>query len=321
MIYVLFIIGFVLLVKGADWLVEGSSSLAKRYNISDFVIGLTIVSMGTSMPELLVNVMASFSGNAEIAIGNIVGSNISNILLILGVSALIYPLAINRATVFAEIPYSLLATFVLAFLANASVEGDYEAALSISRYDGLILLFFFALFILYVIRVSKDGKTDLIEADTDIEIMPLAKSITLIVVGSIGLFLGGKWVVDGATHIAIIFELSKEFIGLTVVAIGTSLPELVTSAMAAYKKNTDIAVANVLGSNIFNLMWVLGVSATIRPMLFNPMINADILVLIIATLFIFIAMVIGKRNSLDRINGIFFLFVYVIYMVYLVNRG
>lgn len=321
MVYVLFAIGFVLLIKGADWLVEGSSSIAKRYNISDFVIGLTIVSMGTSMPELLVNVMASFSGNAEIAIGNIIGSNISNILLILGVSALIYPLAINRATVFAEIPYSLLAIFVLAFLANASVEGDNSAALLISRFDGAILLFFFVLFILYVIRVSKDGKTDLIESDTEIEEMPIAKSITLVIVGCIGLFLGGKWVVDGATEIALIFNLSKEFIGLTVVAIGTSLPELVTSAMAAYKKNTDIAVANVLGSNIFNLLWVLGISASIRPMLFNPIINADILVLILATVFIFIAMVIGKRNSLDRINGIFFLFVYVVYMVYLVNRG
>lgn len=318
LVYLLFVLGFVVLVKGADILVAGSASIAKKYHISDIVIGLTIVSMGTSMPELLVNIMASSSGSSDIAIGNVIGSNISNILLILGISALIYPLAINEKTVLAEIPYSLIATLLLAFLANTVIFG-HELA-SIGRLDGMILLLFFVLFMTYIIRLIKQGKTEMVEAPPE-DMLPIPKSVVYIVLGVAGLFFGGKWVVDGAVEIAASFGMSQKLIGLTIVAIGTSLPELVTSAVAAYKKSTDIAVANVIGSNIFNLLWVLGVSALIKPLDFDPSINTDIMVLVAATCLIIVSMALGKANKIDRFNGVIFVTAYVAYIVFLVVRG
>ena len=246
LVYILFAIGFVLLIKGADWLVAGSASVAKKYNVSDLVIGLTIVSIGTSMPELIVNVIASMSGSSEIAIGNVVGSNIANILLILGIAAFIYPLTIKESTILSEIPYSIIAVLLVAFLANAPVfNPNYN--LIISQLDGLVLMLFFGLFILYIVKLAKEGRADVVE-DAPSEVLPMGKSILFISLGIIVLFLGGKWVVDGAIAIAEQFGLSQNLIGLTIVAVGTSLPELVTSAVAAMKKNTDIAVANVIGS-------------------------------------------------------------------------
>lgn len=319
-IYILFIIGFVLLIKGADWLVAGSASIAKKYNVSDLVIGLTIVSMGTSMPELIVNILASTSGASEIAIGNVIGSNIANVLLILGVAAIIFPLTIKESTVFSEIPYSIIALLLVAFAANAPIfNPDYE--LLISRLDGIIFLFFFGLFMVYIVKLAREGRADMVE-DAPEEILPMGKSVVLILLGVGGLFLGGKWVVDGASAIAIQFGLSDKMIGLTVVAIGTSLPELVTSAMAAYKKNTDIAVANVIGSNIFNLLWVLGVSAVISPMTYLPAINVDIVVLIVATFLIIFSLMTGRaKNQIGKPTGIFFLAAYVGYLVFVVMRG
>ena len=319
-VYILFIIGFVLLIKGADWLVAGSASIAKKYNVSDLVIGLTIVSMGTSMPELIVNILASTSGASEIAIGNVIGSNITNVLLILGVAAIIFPLTIKESTVFSEIPYSIIALLLVAFAANAPIfNPDYE--LLISRLDGFIFLFFFGLFMVYIVKLAREGRADMVEDAPD-EILPMGKSILFVLLGMAGLFLGGKWVVDGAVQIAKTFELSENMIGLTVVAIGTSLPELVTSAMAAYKKNTDIAVANVIGSNIFNLLWVLGVSAVISPMTYLTAINADIVVLIVATfLIIFSLMTCRAKNQIGKPTGILFLAAYVGYLVFVVMRG
>ena len=318
MVYILFAIGFVILIKGADILVAGSASIAKKYRVSDIVIGLTIVSMGTSMPELIVNILASSNGSADIAIGNVIGSNISNILLILGVAALIYPLAVKEKSVLTEIPYSLIATLLLAFLANAAFLGGEASVLS--RQDGVILLAFFSLFMIYIIRLIRQGRTDLVEEVPD-SLLPIGKSVVFVVLGILGLFFGGKWVVEGAIHIASQFGLSEKLIGLTIVAIGTSLPELVTSAVAAYRKSTDIAVANVIGSNIFNLLWVLGISAVIKPLSYDPLINADIMVLIGATCLIFFSMVIGKLNSIDRFNGVYFLLAYAAYIVFLVMRG
>ncbi len=318
MVYFLFILGFIALVKGADILVAGSASIAKNYKVSDIVIGLTIVSMGTSMPELIVNIMASTSGSSDIAIGNVIGSNISNILLILGISALIYPLAINEKTVLSEIPYSLIATLLLAFLANSGMLGSTVA--SIGRTDGIILLLFFGLFMVYIIKLLKQGRADIIEATPE-EMLPIPKSVLFVILGIISLFFGGKWVVDGAIVIAESFGLSEKLIGFTIVAVGTSLPELVTSAVAAYKKSTDIAVANVVGSNIFNLLWVLGISAIIKPMNFDPVINTDIMVLIGATCLIIFSMAIGKANSIDRFNGIYFILAYIAYIAFLIVRG
>lgn len=296
----------------------GSASIAKKYKVSDMVIGLTIVSMGTSMPELIVNVLASINGSADIAIGNVIGSNISNILLILGISALIYPLAIKEKSVLSEIPYSLIATLLLAFLANSALFGSQKATLS--RLDGIILMVFFGLFMIYIIRLVRQGRTDLVE-EVPKDMLPIGKSTLFVILGIIGLFLGGKWVVDGAMEIAGSFGLSEKLIGLTIVAIGTSLPELVTSAVAAYRKSTDIAVANVIGSNIFNLLWVLGISAMIKPLAYDPLINADIMVLIGATCLIFFSMVVGKRNAIDKFNGVYFLLAYAGYITFLIIRG
>ena len=320
LVYILFVVGFVLLIKGADWLVSGSASVAKKYNISDIVIGLTIVSMGTSMPELIVNILASTSGASEIAIGNVVGSNIANILLILGVAAFIYPLAIKESTVMSQIPFSIIAILLVAFAANAPIfNPDYS--LMISRLDGVVFIFFFALFMVYVIKLAREGRADMIE-EAPSEILPMGKSILFILLGMIGLFLGGKWVVDGAIKIAEHFEISQSLIGLTIVAIGTSLPELVTSAMAAYRKNTDIAVANVIGSNIFNLLWVLGISAMISPMPYDPVVNADIIVLLAATCLIVFSLMTGRaKNQIGKPTGILFLACYIAYTAFLIYRG
>jgi len=221
--YILFFIGFILLIKSADWLVDGAASIAKRFNIPELVIGLTIVSFGTSMPELIVNVLASFRGSSELAIGNIFGSNIANILLILGASAVIRPLPIQKSIYFTEIPISLVATFMVGFVANASLF-DQTSGLAISRIDGLLLLMFFGLFMTYIFVVSKDKKEDIspVEED-DLQVYSMTKSMLFILLGVAGLFFGGKWIVDGAVLIAHSLGLSESFIGLTVIAIGTSL--------------------------------------------------------------------------------------------------
>ncbi|AKD01968.1 calcium/sodium antiporter [Pontibacter korlensis] len=319
LLYILFFIGFVMLIKGADLLVDGASSIAKRYGLSDMVVGLTIVSFGTSLPELIINILSSMQGQSELAIGNVFGSNVANLLLILGITALICPLPIKRNTILTEIPFSLIATLLVGFLANATLLNT-RTELYISRLDGGILLFFFVLFMVYIYNIAKTNKDEVLP-DDNAEMMPMGKSVLFIVLGAAGLFLGGKWVVDGAVHIAQSLGLSESFIGLTVVAIGTSLPELVTSAMAAYRRNIDIAVGNVVGSNIFNLLWILGISALISPLPFNMMNNADIIMMILASTMLIIAMPIGKRNAIDRWNGIVFLLVYFSYIGYLVVRG
>ncbi|MCC9136261.1 calcium/sodium antiporter [Pontibacter silvestris] len=319
LVYILFIIGFVLLIKGADVLVEGASSIAKRYNISEMVVGLTIVSFGTSLPELIINILSSMAGQSELAVGNVFGSNVANLLLILGVTALICPLPIQRNTILTEIPFSLIATLLVGFLANAVLFSN-DSELHISRPDGFILLFFFLLFMAYIYNISKTNN-DGSDQDEEITVMPMGKSVMFILLGGCGLFLGGKWVVDGAINIAQTFGLSESFIGLTIVAIGTSLPELVTSAMAAYRRNIDIAVGNVVGSNIFNLLWILGISAVINPIPFSVVSNFDILMMIFASTLPILAMPIGKRNTIDRWNGILFLFIYIGYIFFLIQRG
>ena len=312
--YVLFVIGFFILIKGADLLVDGASSIAQKFRISPLVIGLTIVAFGTSAPELVVNIFASASGNAEIAIGNILGSNIANILLILGISAAIYPLASKRNTVWKEIPLCLLATLVLGAMANdILIDG---AGLSIlSRIDGFILIAFFVIFLYYTFGIAKVSGGD---SDIEIKKYSLGKSTLFILLGLAGLVLGGQWIVDGAVKIAEYFGISQSLIGLTIVAVGTSLPELATSAIAAYKKQSDIAIGNVVGSNIFNIFWILGLSSTIRPLPFNPSANIDILMTIGATLILFLLMFVGKRNIIERWQGIFMVVLYFIYTGFLV---
>lgn len=319
LLYFLFVVGFVFLIKGADILVVGASSIAKRYGLSDMVVGLTIVSFGTSLPELIINILSSMQGQSELAIGNVFGSNVANLLLILGVTALICPLPIKRNTVLTEIPFSLIATLLVGFLANATLLDNREE-LYISRADGAILLFFFVLFMAYIYNIARTNKDEVLP-ETDDEQLSMPKAILFILLGVVGLFLGGKWVVDGAVFMAKSFGLSESFIGLTIVAIGTSLPELVTSAMAAYRRNIDIAVGNVIGSNIFNLLWILGISALIHPLPFDVVSNSDIVMMIFASTLLIITIPLGQKNTIDRWTGILFLSIYVTYIVFLVQRG
>lgn len=315
--YLLFFVGFVALIKGADFLVTGASSLAARFGVSALVIGLTIVAFGTSAPELIVNLLASFNGNTDIAIGNILGSNIANILLILGISAMVYPLAVGRGTVWKEIPFAFLAVVVMGLMAS-DVLLDGAAMSAITRIDGLILLAFFIIFLYYIFSIAKEGSG----AETEKPVVySYTKSIVLVLLGLVGLTVGGKWIVDGAVAFATSLGVSEALIGLTIVAVGTSLPELATSAMAAYRRNVDIAIGNVVGSNIFNMFWILGVSATISPLPFSPALQIDVLVTLLATFLLFLALFVGKRHILERWQGVVFVLMYAAYIVYLVMRG
>jgi cation:H+ antiporter len=316
--YILFIIGFILLIKGADFLVDGASAIARRLKVSDLAIGLTIVAFGTSTPELFVNIIASIKGNTDIAIGNVLGSNISNIFLILGISSIIFPLSVSKGTVWKEIPFSLLAVFVLGVMVNDHLI-DSTGPSILSRTDGIIFLAFFIIFIYYSFSIAKriDGMEELIPKKQ----YALYKSLLMIFFGLVGLSLGGKWIVDGAVKFATTFGLSESLTGLTIVAVGTSLPELATSAVAAYKKNVEIAVGNVVGSNIFNIFFVLGVSSIFKPIPFSSGSNIDIGVVIIASLLLFTSMFTGKKRSLDRWEGVMFVLTYAFYIVFLIFRG
>ncbi len=316
--YVLFALGFIILIKSADLLVSGASSIALRYKIPEMVVGLTIVSFGTSMPELVVSVAANLDGHADLAIANVLGSNIANVLLILGVAAMIRTLPVNDATVLSEIPFSLTAALLVGFLANATLFST-STELSISRIDGIILLLFFALFLAYVFKIAKD--TPPVKSNETVPVDGLTRSLALIAVGVAGLFLGGQWVVAGAIKIAETMGLSETLIGLTVVAIGTSLPELVASAMAALRGNTDIAVGNVIGSNIFNLLWILGATALIADMPFYVLSNTDIVMVIFATALVILAVAIGRQRAIERWHGLVFLLIYAAYLTFVVQRG
>lgn len=318
LVIILFLIGFVLLIKGADLLVGGASSLAFRWGVSTLVIGLTIVAFGTSMPELIVNILASIKGNTDIAIGNILGSNIVNILLILGISSIICPLTVNKGTTWKEIPFAFLAVLVLFFLVSDKTV-ELGAWMGLSRMDGMILISFFAIFLYYVLSIAKNNESN--SSGENPKVYQVWKSYLMIISGLVGLVVGGKWIVDGAVYFATLLGVSQSLIGLTVVAIGTSLPELATSAVAAYRKNIDIAVGNIVGSNIVNIFWILGVSAIIRPLPFSTSLIFDLFITLIATIFLFLSLFTYKRRTIDRVEGFLFIIFYIIYIVYLVMRG
>ena len=313
--YLLFALGFVLLIKGADWLVDGASAIARRFNVSDLVIGLTVVAFGSSTPELFVNIIASARGNTDIAIGNVLGSNIANIFLILGVSSVIYPLAVTKGTVWKEIPFSLLAAIVLLSMANDQILDRADASV-LTRIDGLIFLCFFVIFIYYTFSIAE--RVEGMEAHVPARQYGWLRSLLGIIAGLAGLTIGGKWIVDGAIVLATKLGMSESVIGLTIVAVGTSLPELATSAVAAYKKNPEIAVGNVVGSNIFNIFFVLGISAIIRPLPFQTKNNVDIAVVIFTSLMLFFFMFTGEKRSLDRWEGIVCLILYFGYVAFLI---
>ncbi len=318
LIYILFVIGFFLLIKGADLLVDGASSVARRMHISSIVVGLTIVAFGTSAPEFVINMVATTNGNTEIAIGNIIWSNIANIFLILGISAIIYPIAAKKQTVHHEIPFSLLAALMLGVLANDYlIDGTTFSGLS--RSDGLVLLSFFVIFFYYIWWVSRSNVHH--EENNSEQLLSPLKSGMYIVGGLVWLIVGGKWIVDGAVHIATLFKVSQSLIGLTVVAIGTSLPELATSAVAAFKKQTDIAIGNIVWSNIFNIFWILWASAVIRPLPFEASSNADILMAIAASIILLVAMYTWSRHTVDKWQWVLMVAIYGGYLTYLVSQA
>ncbi len=310
----LFLLGLFLVGKGADFLVDGAAALAKRLKISDLVIGLTIVSFGTSAPELSVNLFAAAGGNTGIAAGNVIGSNIFNILIILGVCATMRPLSVQSTTIFKELPFSLLAALAMGFAASDIVFDNASAAL-ISRTDSALLLLFFAIFMYYAFNLARSGEQMSDEVAVTTHTVPV--SLLRMVGGLALLLLGGKWMVDNAIIIAAYLGMSESVIGLTVVAMGTSIPELATSVAAIRKKNSEIAIGNVVGSNIFNIFFILGVTGVIHPLPIAAESQVDLLVLIGITLMLFLLIYNHHKRQLVRMHGIIFLVLYAIYTGYL----
>jgi len=313
----LLVLGLVVLIKGAGFLVEGASVVASRFGISPLTIGLTVVSLGTSMPELLVSLTSGLQNKPDLAIANVIGSNIANVLLVLGVAAMIRPLPVRNSTVVSEIPFSLSAALLLGFLANAHLFSAY-VELSISHLDGAILLFFFLLFMLYVYKTSKRNKNPVGQVASTGN---MSRALFFIVSGALGLYFGGQWVVGGAVGLAQDWGINDALIGLTIVAIGTSSPELVASGVAAYRNQADIAVGNIVGSNIFNLLWVLGLTSSIVELPFEVVSNMDLLVVIGSSALIILALVSSRNNTLRRSHGIVFVGLYFAYLAYVVVRG
>ena len=311
---VFIVAGFVFLIKGADWLVGGASGLAKKHNVSDLVIGLTIVAFGTSAPELVVNLIASVDKHSDIVFGNIIGSNNFNLFFILGTVALIFPVTVQRSMIRKEIPFSLVITVLVLVLSNA-VLGQKENVLS--RFEGMALLVLFAAFIYYTFRQSA--------VDNDVEKIEMKQMTTLkiwalIVIGLSLLVAGGRMVVTGAENIALDLGISEKIIALTIVAAGTSLPELVTSVVAASKKNSDIAIGNVVGSNIFNILFILSVSGLIHPVTYVTSFNREMLLLIGGTIIVILYMFAGKRYKVDRWEGALLLGVFLAYTIFLIQQ-
>lgn len=316
-------VGFVLLIKGADFLVNGSSSLAKRFNVSDIAIGLTVVAMGTSAPELVVNIISgtelSQEGTNDIVFGNIIGSNIFNIFLILGISSVIYPLTVQQNALWKEIPYSLLATFIFFILVNDVIFFDKDVN-TLGTLDAIILMVMFVLFLTYIFMnlTRNPDDSELVE---DIEVYSNLKTTLMIVFGIAGLVFGGKMIVDNAVAIAEVFHVSEKLIGLTILAAGTSLPELATSAVAAFQKKSDLAVGNIVGSNIFNLLLVIGTTGLIHSSLgFPPALNLDLYFVMAGTFMLFLFMFTFKKFKLDRSEGVIYLIGFAIYMYILFER-
>lgn len=312
--YILFFFGIYVLIKSADWIVNGASSLARKLGVPSIIVGLTVVAFGTSLPELVVNIFAALSGNGDVAFGNVVGSNIANVLLVLGIVATIGGVRVQRDTVWKEIPFAMFAAFILFMITGGIVRGkDF-----LLRSDGFVLLGFFAIFLYYIFQTTKDkGTFDVKEVVDRSEILIWLK----LVLGLIGVYFGGEWVVDGAVIMANYFGISDFFISATIIAIGTSLPELVVSVVAVLKKNADLAIGNIIGSNIFNILWVLGIIPLICQIPIPKFIGFDIGIMFLSTVVLFLFMFIGKKHELRRVDGILLLIGYSAYIWFVVARG
>jgi len=312
--FFLIIAGFVLLIKGADFLVDGSSNIAKRFHIPEIIIGLTIISIGTSMPELFVSITSALNGHSDMALGNIIGSNITNLLLILGVSAILKPIAFKRETRLIEIPFCLCLTIIFMIICNTDM--------AISKLESVFLLILFVLFIGYTIVMAFKGEqfdreNDEVTEKEDVKVNPL-KDIISIFIGILALKIGGDLAVNNAVEVAKHFGLSEKLISVTILAIGTSLPELVTSVSAAIKGESDIAIGNIIGSCIFNMLLIIGTSSVIKPITYNLSYNKDLIILAVSTLVLALFPIIPPKNKMSRGNGIVYFCLYVGYMISLV---
>ncbi|MBU6135871.1 MULTISPECIES: calcium/sodium antiporter [Clostridium] len=318
MSYLILIIGFILLIKGADIFVDGAAKIAKKFGIPSIIVGLTIVSLGTSAPELSVSLIASFEGNNGITIGNVLGSNIFNTLMVLGVTAIIMPIVIKKNSVIKDYIINIVVSIVLLVLTFGRVLLNKEAALT--RISGIILLILCTIYTLYLIKSAKSRKEEDSEEEEDIKIL---SCIIKIILGIIGIIAGGNLVVSSASDIAYSFGLSDKLVGLTIVAVGTSLPELVTTMIASIKGENDIAIGNVLGSNIFNILLILGVSSSINAIPISSSLLIDILFLIVISIILGIFMFKGKKDKLklDKLEGLILVLLYIIYMVYIISRN
>lgn len=305
---IILILGFVLLIKGADILVDGASNIAQKFNIPTIIIGLTIVAIGTSMPELMVSVTSALGGHSDIALGNVVGSNIANLFLILGICSIIKPLAFKRETRVIENPFTIFITvlfFLLCLVGGNNV---------INRIEGTLLISLCIIFIIYNIIMAKKGnefdKEMLLDESTD----SVLKAIIKIALGIIALKFGGDFVVNGASDIATAIGITEKMISLTVVAFSTSLPELITSITATRKGQVDMAIGNIVGSQVFNILLIIGVSAVLHPIAYSAAYNWDFLVLIAGTILFTLFPYIGTKDQMTRENGIIFLIIYILYM-------
>ena len=310
MVYVFLVVGFILLIKGADFFVEGSSSVAKMLRVPSLIIGMTIVAMGTSFPECSVSINASLAGSNALAISNAVGSNIFNLMVVCGVCTLFCPLAVDKGTLKKEFPFSIIVALILLGL------GSYGMVLG--HIDGIIMSVIFAGFLYWMVISAKEARAESQDNEEEYEIMPVWKCIFYIIGGIVAIIAGGDVVVDSATKIAGQFGMSENLIGLTVVAFGTSLPELVTSVVAAKKNEVDMALGNVIGSNIFNILLVLGVAAAISPIAFIMENIIDIVVLVVMSLIVWVFA--WSKQKLVRGEGIVMLLMYAAYVVYICKR-
>ncbi|OON98405.1 MAG: sodium:proton exchanger [Epulopiscium sp. Nele67-Bin004] len=314
--YIVLLIGFVLLIKGADFFVEGASSIAATLRVPPLVIGLTIVAFGTSAPEMAVSVSSALDGMNAISLGNVIGSNVFNMLVVVGTSAVIWPLKVEKTIIVKELPFTLMSAVVLLVL---SLDTMFQGQTTnyIARGDGIILLIFFGIFMYSLAQVALAARRNN-EPEEEIETMPMGKSIMFSIAGMLGIGIGGEWVVDGASAVALTWGMSEALVGLTIIAIGTSLPELVTSIVAAKKGQSDMALGNVIGSTIFNTFLILGVSTTINPIPVTSESIIDILIMITAILEVYIFA--ATKRTIGRVEGALFLSVYIAYMAYIIIR-
>lgn len=318
MAYVLLVFGFVLLVKGADYFVLGASGVAKKLRVPALLIGLTIVAFGTSSPEAAVSILAAVKGNNGIAIGNVLGSNLFNMTFIIGMAALFFPLAVEKQTVRKEIPIMLLSAFALAALSADHIFSTTSKVMSIERGDGIVLLLFFSVFMYYIFEVARNSREST-PMQEEINKAETFKMILFTIGGLVAIIFGGNVVVNSATDIARSFGLSETVIGLTIVAIGTSLPELVTSVVASLKKQSDIAVGNIVGSNIFNVLFILGISSVISPLSVDSSLIVELTLNILITV-IFLGFS-RTKHTISKKEGFVLLSMYIAYVVYLLSQS